>query len=299
MLIIGIYLFKNNEYEDALKTLAIYFAASFRILPSILKVNNLIVGMRSGLSDSGDFIKILEELGKNKKSMADSSSQFIESGVSRKSYPIILNNISVKYDDKLVFDHVNLKIYQGEKVSITGASGCGKTTLIEATLGLKDLYFGESLIFGKIPSAYRLENPTSISYIGQYPFILDRPLKENIAFGIENTKIDSVKMNELIKQLDLQHLDERTSLHKIDQNHKFSGGERQRIAIGRALYQNAKILILDEPTSSLDEKNEKSMFELLLNLPTSITVVMVTHNLNWAKKFNKCYMIDNLQLKSI
>ena len=299
MLIMGIYLFKTNEYEDALTILAVYFAASFRILPSILKVNNLIVGMKSGISESRDFLKIAEELRENEKSILDSNSQLIESKISQMSYPIILRNISVKYNDKLVIDHVNLKVCPGDKISITGPSGCGKTTLIEASLGLKDLNFGESLIFGKNPSIYRSENPTSISYVGQYPFILDQSLEENIAFGLQHTKIDTLKMNEIINQLDLQHLDKINSLQKIDSKQKFSGGERQRIAIGRALYQNAKILILDEPTSALDEKNETSIYELLLGLPKSITVVVVTHNLNWAKRFDKCFVIDNLKLKSV
>ena len=131
-------------------------------------------------------------------------------------------------------------------------------------------------------------------------FLLDDTIFNNIAFGIDANKIDKEKINKVIKLASLEKFIQKmpNGLDQIvgEKGIKISGGEKQRIGIARALYREPKILILDEPTSSLDESTEQSIIKELLNLKHVFTIILITHKLSNLNSADKIIKIENKKI---
>jgi ATP-binding cassette, subfamily B, bacterial len=220
------------------------------------------------------------------------------------SSAITLNHVSFSYSDTSpnVLNEINLTIKKGEKIAIVGENGSGKTTLIKCILGLYPIASGDIYINQKhIQSMKRNEISKSISVIFQdfmsYPF----SVRENIAFGdLKEIKNDDLllelckysgllnKINSLPEGLD-------TNLGKIlsNESEELSGGQWQRIAIARALLKNAEILILDEPTSSLDPLTEMEIFERMNEMANDRTAIFVSHRMAAARFADRIIVMKN------
>ncbi|MBH0156759.1 ABC transporter ATP-binding protein [Fictibacillus sp. 5RED26] len=220
------------------------------------------------------------------------------------SSAITLNHVSFSYSDTSpnVLNEINLTIKKGEKIAIVGENGSGKTTLIKCILGLYPIINGDVYINQKhIQSMKRNEISKSISVIFQdfmsYPF----SVRENIAFGdLKEIKNDDLllelckysgllnKINSLPEGLD-------TNLGKIlsNESEELSGGQWQRIAIARALLKNAEILILDEPTSSLDPLTEMEIFERMNEMANDRTAIFVSHRMAAARFADRIIVMKN------
>ena len=128
-----------------------------------------------------------------------------------------------------------------------------------------------------------------ISYMGQDTFVLNDTLEKNITLEFLNNKVDLERLNNLIINLGLKKLYNRGQTFENTQN--LSGGEKQRIGFARAVYKNSPILLFDEPTNNLDEKNENIILDMIKTLNGKKTIIIVTHN----KKFKElCDEIINL-----
>ena len=121
-----------------------------------------------------------------------------------------------------------------------------------------------------------------IGYVTQNTFLINDTIKKNIAFGIEDSKIDLTKLEKVIKDADLKDLIKDRGLEYIikENGMGLSGGQKQRVSIARALYKNPKILIFDEATSSLDNSSEKFIIETIKKLRKDKTVIIVSHKLS-------------------
>ena len=197
-----------------------------------------------------------------------------------KEFKISLKNVNFKFKDKTIFNNLNVSFNSNSFISIYGKSGEGKSTLLNIISGLFKLDGGN--IFVKEQSIYKNldEWYSYIGYVDQETIILsDSSILENIALGEENPNIDIfrkvMKKVNLLDYVDSLPNKELTKVIEFGKN--LSGGQRQRIGIARALYKEPKILLLDEPTSSLDEKNEKEILNYLNNLKKEMMIIMVTH----------------------
>ena len=180
-----------------------------------------------------------------------------------------------------ILHNINLSINEGTIVGIFGASGSGKTTLLKTIKGFNENWQGEITFKGKKIHVY----DPSIGYIFQ----------ENIFFHhlslIDNFLLTGKKIKEIyeiINYLNLSHLINK----KI---HELSGGEKQRLGICRSLLMDPQILLMDEPTSSLDEENRQLFYDIFLKLnkEKKITILMISHDKESKHIFNKVYyMID-------
>ena len=142
-----------------------------------------------------------------------------------------------------------------------------------------------------------------IGFVSQSTHLLDDSIKTNIAFGSDMEKIDQKLLDDCIKKSELEEFINRldTGLDTVvgEGGTKISGGQVQRIGIARAFYKKPEILILDEPTNSLDKENEEKILETLKKLKGKITIIMVSHNLDPLKIVDKIFLLKDKNLKEL
>lgn len=186
-----------------------------------------------------------------------------------------LRSVTKKYDDKVIFEDISLKVNQGEIVSILGPSGCGKTTLLHIILGLTDISSGR-LAYGneditRVPMKHRGFNIV----FQDYALFPNLNVKQNIEYGLRNRPNVSTQaeVDELVDLLDIKpHLKKRIS--------QLSGGQKQRVALARTLVMKPKILLLDEPLSALDGVIKETIKARIREIAEryKLTTLIVTHD---------------------
>lgn len=179
--------------------------------------------------------------------------------------------------DTRIINHTNLEIKQGHYVSIVGKNGAGKSTLIKLILGLYEPWQGEIYLKNNLLKSYKPEEIAQIIwYIDQDTAFFEGTIRENLCFGK-----DGVSDSDLHKALTMVFIDEEISkrgglnCQVLEKGKNFSGGQRQKLEIARAIVYGAEILILDEATSAMDYMNEKIVIENLKQ--NKITIINITH----------------------
>ena len=283
-----LYLSGRSVIEIA-QILGIYVAASFRILPSI----NKIVTSLQNIKLNFPAINVLYlELKNFKKEDLSSYKKFSFN-----------NNIFVdikkfKYSNSNSFEisDVKLNILKGEKIGIIGATGSGKSTVVEILTGISKPTEGSITVDGKPIFSNVKGWQKLIGFVPQKIFILDESLKNNILFGLDSKKYTEDQILLLIKKLSLEILLKRLP-NGLDGNLgedgvNLSGGEIQRIGLCRALVHDPEILFLDEATSSIDANTESQILNEL-KIFKEKTIISIAHRINTLKNCDKIYCFDN------
>lgn len=204
---------------------------------------------------------------------------------------IEIKKASYQVQNKKLFKNFNLKINKKDKILISGSSGSGKTSLINIICGLYKFDDGSYRINSKDIS--KISNLNSIfSICSQNPILLNRSIKENITL---NKKFDEKAFNHVCNIVKLSKILKKgksfnTKINPDSLN--FSGGEKQRISIARALYHIKPILIMDEATNGLDEKSEQEIIKKILRIYKDKTILFISHNHRLGKNFNKILSLD-------
>lgn len=285
----------NNNIINILPLLGLYVYAVIRILPSLNRILISIQRARYSLPVLNEIYFVINSLKKpvdyNEKKLIFENN-------------IEIKNISYEYDEtKKILDKANLEIKKNSLVGVIGQSGSGKSTILKIFLGLLKPSEGEILVDKN--SIYDFLNSwqNKISFVPQDVYILDDNIKKNIALGIDENQIDSEKLKYAIKFSNLEkfieNLPEGTNTILGEKGSRISGGQRQRIGIARALYNQPEILVLDEATSSLDEKNEFEIFEELNSLKKKLTIVFATHRKTLRKYCDSLFEIENKKFNKI
>ncbi|MCD7836964.1 MAG: ABC transporter ATP-binding protein/permease [Lachnospiraceae bacterium] len=279
---------------DVFSTLA---AAAFVLLPCVNRINNQINSIAyfepffMGVSDN-----LKDEIGDDKVDMSFASDDVEKLPVTQS---IELKNITYAYPgtDKLIFDDADMTIPVGASVGIVGASGAGKSTVVDILLGLLEVKSGTVYVDGKeVKENYRrwLKN---IGYIPQMIFMLDDSIRKNVAFGVPEEKIDEGRLWEVLKEAQLDEfvktLPEGLDTGIGERGIRLSGGQRQRIGIARALYNDPEVLILDEATSALDNDTEAAIMEAINRLHGKKTLIIIAHRLQTIEKCDMVYRVEN------
>ena len=186
-----------------------------------------------------------------------------------------LRQVTKRYDDKVIFDDLSLKINKGEIVSILGPSGCGKTTLLHMILGLTDISGGRIAYNGEDITRVSMRQRGFNSIAQDYAIFPNLNVKQNIEYGLRNNPNVSTQqeVNELIDLLDI-----KAYLNKYI--HQLSGHQKQRVVLARTLVMKPKILLLDEPLSALDGVNKETVKERIREIAVryQLTTLIVTHD---------------------
>lgn len=209
---------------------------------------------------------------------------------------ITLHSVFFSYDGKSnVLENCSLHVKEGEKVAIVGASGAGKSTIIELISRFYDVREGEVLIGEKnIKNICYEQLLQNISIVFQKTFLTRESVLENIRMG-SNASLEEVRAAAREAQIDdfIMSLPDGYETKVGSFGSRFSGGEKQRIAIARAILKNAPILILDEATSAADPENQVEIDRAIFNLCKGKTVIIVAHRLGAVKMCDKVAIVEN------
>lgn len=204
---------------------------------------------------------------------------------------ISLRNAQLYAGDSLINKGINLDIYPGDKIAITGANGAGKSTFLKTLLRFQRTG-GDVLLDGTPITAFTERSIRQlISYVPQDHHILNNTILYNLSYG--QAKMDENEIYRLCDKFGLHEFFKALPngyLTQTGENGKhLSGGQKQRINFMRAIIKGSPIIILDEPTSNLDRKSEVEMIDSIFNNCQDKTVLIIIHNLDLLKKFNKIY----------
>lgn len=197
--------------------------------------------------------------------------------MSERNVKLEIRDMTKKYDNGDGVEHINLKIYEGEIVTLLGPSGCGKSTILRTLGGFLDTTSGDILIDGKSIIALPPEKRPTAMVFQSYNLWPHMTVYENLAFGLKLRKRPKAEIDASIQE----HL-ALVSMTGTEKKYpgQLSGGQQQRIAIARSLMLKPAVLLLDEPFSALDAKIRQQMREELKRIQSElkITVVFVTHD---------------------
>ena len=210
---------------------------------------------------------------------------------------IKLNDASFSFGDKKIFENINLEIKKNSITVISGANGQGKSTLINVLLGLLPLNSGVYLIDGKKVDIMSYNLSYLVGYMPQEINLIDDNIANNIALGKNQDEIDYDSIDDISKILKFdEFLIERLKDKDFiigENGQNLSGGQRQKIVLARTLYGNPSIIIMDEPTNSLDHENIELFYNLISTLKENKTLIIITHDQEIKNLSNKNYHIKN------
>ena len=275
----------GNNDSSMLITIGAFMAAAYKIIPGIVKVINV-----SGQIKAYEFsIHDLEQIKKTREQQP--GDKLLDDFRS-----IELKNISFQYKDQPVLQHFSLAINKGDFIGITGESGKGKTTILNLLLGFLPPATGEVLVNDKLVNSDDLKNYWPfIAYVRQQSFFIYDTLLRNISLEEEYYNTEHLQYALHISGLDKLIVKFPEGLEKIitENGKNISGGQQQRIAIARALYKNASLILLDEPFNELDEDAAHTLLEHFRELAAAgKSVVMITHDKKSLSYCNKIISLD-------
>lgn len=297
-LLILILLKSESTNAELITVVGIFAAAGFKIIPSVNRIIFSLQGIRFSHSVLETMKKILGNL-----SIDTSDKKLDYKKKINFQQNLEFKNISFKYPgtENLIINNFNFLLKKNKKIGIFGPSGSGKTTFLDLLIGLLTPQNGIILADGVQANLNSKSWRNKISYVPQFNYLVDDKLINNIAFGQDEKNIDKKLVEELLnltmlKQEIVDKNPKKMDLIVGERGINLSGGQIQRVGIARALYKKPEILILDEPTSSLDAENEKMIIENISKM-NNITLIIVSHRESSLNNCDELYKFENGKLK--
>ena len=286
--------FGYADFTVYIPQLGVFAVAAFRLMPSVGKINEYTTNMLYALP-SVDLVyhdlKEIEDYVEKQDAEVKEDWQL--------SKEIRVENITYYYPNmqEPVIKEASLYIPKGKTVAFIGASGAGKTTMVDIILGLLTPQSGrvmaDQMNVHDKPKTWH----SQIGYIPQVIYLSDDTIRNNIAFGVKETEISEEAVQEAAKKAQLtefiNELPEGFDTLVGDRGVRLSGGQRQRIGIARALYHDPEILVLDEATSALDSDTEAAVMEAIENLRGMKTMIIIAHRLTTIKNADIIYAVED------
>lgn len=295
ILIITIYLYiSSGNIQAALPKLSFYAVAGYRLLPALQKTFAAAAKIRHNFP-------VLDRLYDD-----------LYAGRLIKSHPqptvspmpfhrtITLQGVHYNYDntDQAVINDISLEIQKGQTVAFVGATGSGKTTLIDLIVGLLSPTEGAISIDDTTLHAGNIANwQANVAYVPQEVFLFDDSVRRNIAIGREDAEIDRQLLLQVAQVADIADFIENELKAGFEseigeKGVRLSGGQRQRLGLARALYRRPAVLVLDEATSALDSITEKGIIESLKSFSDDLTTIIIAHRLSTVRHADAIYIMS-------
>lgn len=272
------YLYSSGmSRDDILILISLYLTSAIRLLPSM----NRIIG---GVQSMNFFSNVIDRLfnAYQEKKIVTIENKHFKKKTKNLSY-IFFEDVSFSFDSSkdYLFQDINLSFNKFSFVGLIGESGSGKSTFLNILIGLIKPNIGN--VFNQSDNISVLEDKwySKIGYVPQDVYLIDDTIRNNIAFGIDSKAIDdelvlkAAKRSNLINFINQQELGLDTIIG--ENATKISGGQKQRLAIARALYNDPEILVFDEATSALDHDTEKEIIKEILMLRSHKTIFFSSH----------------------
>jgi ABC-type multidrug transport system fused ATPase/permease subunit len=285
-----------NFFESSVPTLTLLFifvASSVRMLPSLLKINSVLIGLGKARAETNNLFEINSHIiNSTDLLLADKNSVNFESRSKNFKPQIEFRGVSFRYSEsnRKILEDFDLTIESGLKVAVIGETGIGKSTLVDLMLGIISPLRGQIKISEVNPKVAISKWINEIEYVPQENILINESIVENVAFGVPPTQIDEELV---IKSLHLVELDQKFVsmdmglLSRIETSGlNLSGGERQRLSLARALYSKPSLLVLDEATSALDESTEARILNNIINEFPAQTLILITHRIKSISEFD-------------
>jgi ABC-type multidrug transport system fused ATPase/permease subunit len=295
--------FALNDAAHAVAVLSVFMAASTRIAPAVLRMQQGALSIKARIGSAEPALNLIEELDNVEPiENADNELDFVHKGFSSE---LKLRNVWFKYPEaqENVLKDISLDICPGQMIAIVGPSGAGKSTLVDIMLGVLESTQGYASLSGVPPLEAIRKWPGAIGYVPQDVMISNGSIFSNVGLGFPSTAISDEAVLGAIKIAQLDHLitDLTDGIHsKVgDKGNLFSGGQRQRLGIARAMLTMPKLLVLDEATSSLDGETEANITTALLALKGDVTVILIAHRLSTVREADKVIYMENGKILAV
>ncbi len=271
-----------------------FMTAMLLLMPTIKNLSNVFSTIQTTMAAADSVMSVL-----NEQPEKDTGEHIF----SADQVALNFENVGFTYTDKedqstnkKALDGINLEVNAGESVALVGASGGGKTTLVNLVPRFYDVTDGEILINGENLQKFSLESLRDhISMVSQEVVLFNDTVRNNIAYGSQSDcdEADIVKAAQQANALEfIQQLPQGFDTELGDNGTKLSGGQRQRIAIARAILKDAPLLILDEATSALDTESEKHIQQALQELMKNRTTLVIAHRLSTIEDVDKVVVLN-------
>lgn len=290
---------RGDVFTNIVPIIALYAFAGYRLMPALQQVYTSFTQIR--FSNSG-----LDLLHKDLINLQSFEHEEKITHAMRVNKYIALNNVSFSYPNakKVALKNISLSIPAFSKVGIVGATGSGKTTLVDLILGLLEANQGSLVVDGNLITASNKRSwQKSVGYIPQQIYLSDASVAANIAFGVNVKNVDMKAVEEAAKIANLHdfvinQLPQSYNTTLGERGIRLSGGQRQRIGIARALYHKPQVLFMDEATNALDSLTEQAVIESINSLKYKITIIIIAHRLSTIKNCDFIFLLEHGQLRA-
>ncbi|MCR5507650.1 MAG: ABC transporter ATP-binding protein/permease [Lachnospiraceae bacterium] len=296
LLVLTFKIYRGEDLSSMITQLAAFALAAFKLLPSVSKINNfanLIIFLKPSVDLIYRDIKDTEDM-KNFE-LTDAAEDFeIKDAVSIK-----VDNLTYRYPhtERDVLKDVSIQIPLGYAVGLMGPTGAGKSTLADIILGILTPSSGAVYYGNMNVHEHPIKWSKKLAYIQQSIYLADESIRNNVAFGIDDDKIDEDKVWQALEEAQIKDfvksLPDGLDTMVGERGVRLSGGQRQRIGIARALYDDPEILVLDEATSALDNETETAVMEAIDNLMGRKTLIIIAHRLTTLRNCQKIFKVED------
>ena len=303
LLVLVYKLFRGEDLSSMITQLAAFAVAAFKLLPSVSKINNfanLIIFLKPSVDLIYRDIRDTEDMKSFELTDVSSHVEGLD-----EAKEINVKDLTYRYPhtDRDVLNKVNLKIPLGYAVGMVGPSGSGKSTLADVILGILSPTEG-SVYYGSMNvHEHPLKWSKKLAYIPQSIYLADETIRNNVAFGIDDDKIDEDRVWAALEEAQLKdfvkELPEGLETMVGERGVRLSGGQRQRIGIARALYDDPEILVLDEATSALDNETETAVMEAIDSLMGRKTLIIIAHRVTTLRNCQLIFKVEDGNIREV
>jgi ATP-binding cassette subfamily C protein len=290
-----------NSVEGSIATTLMFLTAGSRILPSLLRLQSATSSIQNFSGGSEAAFNLISKIDR-------ATSPQVIPGVGYKMPSAELNptvyfqdvNFVYPGESRFSIKDLGFSVPQQTSLAIVGKTGSGKSTVVDLMLGILEIQSGKITIGGLSPIEAIRQWPGSIGYVPQVVAFINGSVRENIAFGVDASRVDEDQVWTCLKMVQLESLFQQSPLGLDtlvgERGMRLSGGQRQRLGIARALYSNPLLLILDEATSALDAETEQVIATALKSLSRKMTLIVVAHRINTVQTVDRVLYLDDGQL---